>query len=766
MELTAVKSVCSVFENVLNSSAEIPNKHIFAVISVLFCKLGDNSFLYTKAIIFKLADMMTLACENQSDTKHLQECLGTAVIAMGPEKMLSLLPIKFDAKSLSCSNAWLIPILRDYVVGSSLGFFMEHVVPLAESFQQVSAKAKKSMIHEDLQAYAHGCWGLLPAFCRQPTDTYRNFGSLAKILIAFLTNDSFMLENVAISLQELVNQNHTVLRSNEHAGEFATLSKISRINDSAIEFRSKHPYSKKIASRNIKALASCSMELLQALMNVFFEAPPSKREYLKDAITCLSSISDSSVIKSVFTSSLERLQLINDLAELGNRGSHTASVDQEEGSLTFGEKNVRRCQALELASSFLEGASEDLISLIYNLIKQTLQESDEVGQSEAYHTLSRILGEHSWFCSSHGNEVMDFLLGLKPPVNITSLRGRFACFQILLVHAIKERLDEENSKAFLVLNEIILTIKDSTEKARKAAYDMLLSINSSLQRSSSATSDEHYQNLINMIMGYLSGSSPHIKSGAVSALSVLIYDNADICTLAPDLVPSILELLQTKAVEVIKAVLGFVKVLVSCLHVEHLENFLPDIINGVLPWSSVSRHHFRTKVTVILEIMLRKCGSAAVELLVPEKHKNFVKSVLKNRHGKASTKEVGGTDIESKVSETTPWRMKRKRKNEESSNPSREDGKIEPRLRKREKKHEGFIPRQNEPHIFAGYNNDAKITKESQSRGNTRSKRRKFTKDPATRKNTQQKLTKASKKVGVVSHGAVSKLAKRKKKKT
>jgi ribosomal RNA-processing protein 12 len=34
------------------------------------------------------------------------------------------------------------------------------------------------------------------------------------------------------------------------------------------------------------------------------------------------------------------------------------------------------------------------------------------------------------------------------------------------------------------------------------------------------------------------------------------------------------------------------------------------------------------QVTVILEIMIRKCGSSAVELDIPEKHKSFFKTVL------------------------------------------------------------------------------------------------------------------------------------------
>lgn len=114
-----------------------------------------------------------------------------------------------------------------------------------------------------------------------------------------------------------------------------------------------------------------------------------------------------------------------------------------------------------------------------------------------------------------------------------------------------------------------------------------------------------------------------------------------------------------------QAVLGFMKVVVSCLQPKDLQSVLSDILNGVLPWSSVSRNHFRSKacanllkildpahkfilfldylafnifnehacplllqVTVIVEIAARKCGSAAVKLLTPEKYKGFVKAII------------------------------------------------------------------------------------------------------------------------------------------
>ena len=53
-------------------------------------------------------------------------------------------------------------------------------------------------------------------------------------------------------------------------------------------------------------------------------------------------------------------------------------------------------------------------------------------------------------------------------------------------------------------------------------------------------------------MGYLSGSSPQLKSGTVSALSVWVYQDVDICWSMRDLVPLLLSLLHTKVVEVIK----------------------------------------------------------------------------------------------------------------------------------------------------------------------------------------------------------------------
>ncbi|XP_038697299.1 RRP12-like protein isoform X2 [Tripterygium wilfordii] len=691
-----IQSICIILENTLSSCDGIPNEHILGVLSALFCKLGKLAVIFMKGIVIKLGDLMDIACGNTSKTAHLQSCIGSAVTALGPESMLNILPISLHADEVTYSNTWLIPILKDHIVGASLGYYMEHIVPLAKSFQQASRRAKKSVIGQDLQDHAHVLWGLLPAFCRYPVDTHQNFGLLAEVLVTFLRKRSFMHESVAVALQVLVNQNRSVLCS--EADKPCT----DEIKDSTLEVRIVPFYSKKTATRNIRALASSSTKLLQALINLFIKSRPEKQSYLKDAIGCLASITDSSTTKKILTLLLERFQFINSKGEFEKLGGENPEmIAKAQGDLKATQKHSQRCIIMNVASSLVEGANEDLIHLIYDFIVYTFQETETVGHCEAYHSLSRILEEHAWFCALRSTELIDLLLRLKPPVDVVSLRNRFACFQPLMFNLLKMSLEAEDTKAFCILNEIIITLKDSDDEGRKVAYDVLITICHTLKRSSNVTSNDPYQKLINMMMGYLSGSSPHITSGAVSALSVLVYQDADICLCVPDIVSSILSLLSSKAVEVIKAALGFVKVLVSCLQANDLQNILSDVLSGVLPWSSVSRHHFRSKVTVVIEILIRKCGFAAVEFVTPGKYKGFIKTVSQNRHGKSSSNEAGTTDADT-VLEDSPSDRSKKRKHKELGAPHAEDVSINPRKRNKEKKYNPAFPNSREPHKFSG----------------------------------------------------------------
>ncbi|XP_058083302.1 uncharacterized protein LOC131231204 isoform X2 [Magnolia sinica] len=632
-ESTTMESICDVFVNMVSAFGGIPNEHTLAVISDLFLKLGGFSYLFMKDIVLKLADQVMVVGEDKPDMKHVEECIGSAIIAMGPEKILSLLPITFHVKKLNCSNIWLIPIFKKYVVGASLEFFLEHIVPLARSIQKACSGVKRSPLIRNLQNCAHDLFDLLPAFCRYPIDTAHTFESLVKLLVVLL-KDSSMHETVSSALQELVNQNKAIVRANQDAKESPNKLSVLIMKDAYTESGSvPSHYSKKIASRNIRAIASSSMDLLQALIDAFFNSPSEKRAHLKEAIGCLASITERSNVKNLFLSLVEKFNSMNSPAELEKLESNIqTSIDVEQGRTTkeHEKDEIHRCLMIELASSLVEGADEDFINIVFDYIRPSLQANGEIGQSEAYYTLSKIFKEHSWFHSARFDELMDLLLGLKSPVDVMLLRRRFTCFHFLLVHLLESDMGKTHAKAFLILNEIILTLKD--------------------------------------IIGYLSGASPHIMSGAVAALSLLIYKDPSLCFTAPDLMPSVLILLKSKANEVIKAVLGFMKVLVSCLHTKDLQEILSDIVNGVIPWSSVSKHHFRSKVRIILEIVTRKCGFNSVELVTPEKYKGFIKTIAQQWKNKTSSIGAGDSDEALKLAESMP-KGRQKRMREESAIP-------------------------------------------------------------------------------------------------
>jgi ribosomal RNA-processing protein 12 len=64
-----------------------------------------------------------------------------------------------------------------------------------------------------------------------------------------------------------------------------------------------------------------------------------------------------------------------------------------------------------------------------------------------------------------------------------------------------------------------------------------------------------------MVLGGLVGTSPHMISASVMALARLLHQFAtELGGVAPTLLPAVLMLLRTKSREVVKSVLGFVKV--------------------------------------------------------------------------------------------------------------------------------------------------------------------------------------------------------------
>lgn len=661
-EMIAITSACTVLDKMF-TSCSFPSEHVLAVIAFLLLRLGESSYFFMKDILLKLAQWAMNENEDLPNMKHLQLCIGAAVVAMGPKRLLSLIPISLDKGNLTCSNTWLIPILKKFVIGASLQFFIEHIAPLARSLQKAYDKAKKKKLLQNLKSCSHDLWDLLPAFCRYPTDTSQSVASLCKMLTVAMKKDPSKHETVAIALQELVNGNRSILKDNQHAKQGSYFSICALLEFAHIDLTSLSlDLSKKSVSRNLEALGASSIDLIQILTDIFFDSPPEKRTYVKEAIGCLAYVTENASIKNFFVSLLENLDsLVSVVGSELSVGHVQVSDKKEDAGMAVEQKCEKtRCLVMELASALVAGADEDLIIIIFDYIRSSLSTINEASQCKAYHALSTILREHCWFCSTRTDDLIDLLLSIKGPADHEVLKNRFLCFQYLLFNLLKSKEEKTYMKAFLVLNEIILTLK-SKKESRKLAYDLLLNISASLKNSESSIEESNLERLFYMVMGYLSSSSPHIMSGAVSALSLLMYNNPVFCLTVPNLVTSVLALLQNKDNEVIKATLGFIKVLVSSLQSNDLLEILPDIVTAILPWSSVSKHHFRSKVGIILEILMRKCGYDAIDAIATAKYKGFIKNITEARESRKKPREIAKSDTpqESTVSKADRFRGKR-----------------------------------------------------------------------------------------------------------
>ncbi|KAJ6330951.1 hypothetical protein OIU76_009529 [Salix suchowensis] len=120
-------------------------------------------------------------------------------------------------------------------------------------------------------------------------------------------------------------------------------------------------------------------------------------------------------------------------------------------------------------------------------------------------------------------------------------------------------------------------------------------------------------------------------SAAMKGMARLAYEFSDLVSIAYKLLPSTFLLLQRKNREIIKANLGFLKVLVAKSQAEGLQMFLESMVEGLLRWQDDTINHFKAKVKHILEMLVKKCGVDAVKAVMPEEHMKLLANIRKDK---------------------------------------------------------------------------------------------------------------------------------------
>lgn len=203
-----------------------------------------------------------------------------------------------------------------------------------------------------------------------------------------------------------------------------------------------------------------------------------------------------------------------------------------------------------------------------------------------------------------------------------------------------------------VLSEIVLGCKESNEKARTASFDLLVHVarrSIDTERNPPGTKIRNslvphmpddapdapatIEEFFTMVSAGLAGSSPHMVAASVTALSRLFFEfHSDLQpALRGDLVQTVELFLTSNNREIVRSVLGFVKVAVVVLPDDTLRPRLATLVPNLMAWNKEHKGRLRSKVKGIIDRLMRRFGAPLMEQLVGEADRKLVVNIRKQR---------------------------------------------------------------------------------------------------------------------------------------
>ncbi|PHT75835.1 hypothetical protein T459_19357 [Capsicum annuum] len=277
-------------------------------------------------------------------------------------------------------------------------------------------------------------------------------------------------------------------------------------------------------------------------------------------------------------------------------------------------KMLIRAQLFDLAVSLLPGLDAKELGQLFDEIKPALKDEEGLIQKKSYRVFSCILGRSDEFISRRFVELLSLMIEALPACHFSAKRHRLECLYFLIVHVTKDESEQrwhEHITSFMT--EILLALKEANKKTRQQAYGILVQIGHACGYEEKGGSKENLQQFFNMIAGGLAGKTPHMISATVKGLTCLAYEFTDLVSAVCSLLPSVFLLLKRGDKEINKANLGLLKVLITKSPVQGLQAHLRSMVEALLGWQDNTKNHFKAKVKVLIDMLIKKCGLNAVK---------------------------------------------------------------------------------------------------------------------------------------------------------
>ncbi|XP_034040063.1 RRP12-like protein [Thalassophryne amazonica] len=533
---------------------------------------------------------------------ELDLAVGGAVESMGPDIVLSAVPLNITGydDDLEFPRSWLVPVIRDNVKNTHLAFFTSYFLPLANTLRQRAEELEQAgqkleaKVYQTLQLQI---WTMLPGFCTCPVDLLTSFKGIARTLGMAINEQPDLRLTVCQALRTIISKSCCTEEEKAEVGRF-------------------------------------SKNFLPILFNVYSQQP-------SDGETATYRMAVLDTIK-VYLTVTEMQMTCTFLQKATERLSSTESTE------------FTRLSMMDLVVAM--GPFVDVVTMnnTYELLQPFLEIEEPGMQKKAYRVLEEMCGgerdECRSFVMTNLESLKVVLLSTLKQVSSPAKRPRLKC----LIHIVK-RLDVEH-KDFItaLLPEVIVCTKEVSVGARKNAYNLLVEIGNAFVRFCGKKHDAMEQYLVLVYAG-LTGSVTMITC-TVLALTRLVFEYKDSIELATmeQLLQNICLLLTSRTREIVKAALGFIKVILFIVDPKTLASHVTVMMEGIGNIKDDVRRHFRTKLKNIFTKLIRKFGFELVKSMLPTEHHKVLINIRKAEARSKRRKQAAEQHDESESEDEVP----------------------------------------------------------------------------------------------------------------
>ena len=623
-----LEKIARTLQDLLSVKSQTAWMEVFNVLTAAFEVLRWRSHPLLDSAVKSVGDMRSN--DSFSGKKQADAVLSAALRAMGPDEVLSIIPLNL-AKPVEgqTGRAWLLPLMRSSVSNTRLSHFRAELVPLSETmFQRVinHGSVEKTMDIKIFETVVSQIWACLPGYCELPLDVREAFDQpFAEMLSNLLYQQPNLRTDICKALQNVVETNKAIAELEDDQN----LIQQGRVT-------------KAEAQQNLSHLARLASNLLAVLFNVYSQTLPHNRGNLLQCINAFLSVTPAQEL-------METFQRVANMLE-------TAIAEQVQAS---GEKQKIQNSNTE-AKNKMPPTSHTLMDLVitmsihlpresfaglFNMAANIVGKDDDAQlQKKAYKLIPRLSESETGRLAlqDRNEELQQLLLAATDKVSAPARRDRLDSLARVVPFLPSEDLHFIPS----VLSEVVISAKEVNEKARTAAFDLLVLmgekmaeggtvVNSKVPHmpSDAPSAPASLEEYMTMVSAGLAGSSPHMVSASITAITRLLYEfRAQLKEQTiSDLVQTMDLFLTSNNREIVQSVLGFVKVCIISLPKELLMPRLQSLIPNLITWSHEHKAHFKAKVKHIFERMIRRLGVEIVEKYTPEEDKKLITNIRKTR---------------------------------------------------------------------------------------------------------------------------------------